>query len=69
MNEKQFYTTNELAERWNISPKTLNYWREKGTGIRYSVLGVTREGNGRRCIRYHIEDILNYEKEASVEVA
>ena len=67
--EKQYYTTKELAERWSISPKTLAYWREKGTGIRYSILGVNKRGRGRSCVRYHIEDILSFEKEASVEVA
>jgi hypothetical protein len=44
---------NQLAERWNISPRTLERWRWLGQGPVYLKLG------GR--VSYRLEDIEQYE--------
>ena len=31
---------NELAERWSLSPRTLEQWRWRGVGPRYLKLGA-----------------------------
>ena len=45
----------QLAERWNISPRTLERWRWIGEGPRYLKIG------GR--VVYRLEDIEAYEAE------
>ncbi|MEM6942127.1 MAG: helix-turn-helix domain-containing protein [Pseudomonadota bacterium] len=44
----------ELAERWRISPRTLERWRRNGTGPPFICLG------GRVVYRTH--DVLAYEQ-------
>ena len=44
----------ELAERWRISPRTLERWRWLGQGPRYLKIGG---------VVYRIEDIEAYEAE------
>lgn len=44
-----------LAQRWNLSARTLEKWRTRGTGPAYIKIG------GR--IRYLLDDILAYEDE------
>lgn len=43
----------ELAERWRLSPRTLEQWRWRGVGPRYLKLG------GR--VAYRLEDIEAFE--------
>ncbi|MGE3624226.1 MAG: helix-turn-helix domain-containing protein [Bdellovibrionales bacterium] len=47
---------NDVAERWKISPRTLERWRWEGVGPLHLKIG------GR--ILYRIEDILVYEQGA-----
>lgn len=49
----------ELADRWNMSERTLEAWRSKGTGPRYLKIG------GR--VSYRLEDIEEFERSAMVE--
>lgn len=44
---------NELAARWNLSPRTLEQWRWRGVGPQYLKLG------GR--VGYRLEDIEAFE--------
>jgi hypothetical protein len=44
---------NQLAERWNVSPRTLERWRWLGAGPVYLKLG------GR--VSYRLEDVEHYE--------
>jgi predicted site-specific integrase-resolvase len=44
---------NQLAERWNVSPRTLERWRWLGEGPVYLKLG------GR--VSYRLEDVEHYE--------
>jgi hypothetical protein len=48
-----FITTLELADRWKISGRTLEGWRDKGIGPAYVKIGSR--------VRYHIDDIARAE--------
>ncbi|MEO0464604.1 MAG: helix-turn-helix domain-containing protein [Pseudomonadota bacterium] len=56
-----FLTTAELAERWRISPRTLEGWRDKGIGPTY-----TRIGNR---VHYHIDVVERAENDWSSVVS
>ncbi|WP_238945078.1 helix-turn-helix transcriptional regulator [Vandammella animalimorsus] len=46
---------NELAQRWGVSPKTLQRWRSEGRGPRYLKLS--------KRVSYPVEAILDFERE------
>ena len=48
-------TEAELAERWRVTPRTLQMWRRAKKGPRFLPLGD-------RTIRYRLEDIEAYER-------
>lgn len=50
---KRHLNQNELAERWAMSPRTLERWRWLGQGPRYLKLG------GR--VVYRLDDVETYE--------
>lgn len=50
---------NELAERWGISPKTLQRWRSEGRGPRYLKLS--------KRVTYPMDEVLNFENRALYE--
>ena len=54
MNEKVFLTQRELSERWQVSPRTLEGWRDKGIGIAFTRIGSR--------VRYHVDDIEECER-------
>lgn len=54
MTEQIYFTQAELAQRWRLSARTLEGWRDKGIGIAY-----TRIGNR---VRYHIKDVEECER-------
>ena len=43
----------DLAERWKVSGRTLEKWRQKRRGPPYLLIGG--------AVRYRIEDVLAYE--------
>ena len=47
---------NELAQRWGVSPKTLQRWRSEGRGPRYLKLS--------KRVSYPLEAILDFEYSA-----
>jgi hypothetical protein len=49
----QFYTETQLAERWAMSVKTLQAWRERGNGLVFIKLG--------KAVRYRLTDIEDFE--------
>lgn len=53
MNPSVWLTRQQLAERWNIPPKTLAEWASKGIGPRYARFG--------RHVRYLLRDVLEWE--------
>ena len=50
---------NELAERWGISPKTLQRWRSEGRGPRYLKLS--------KRVVYPVDEVLNFENRSLYE--
>ena len=56
---KKFYTVSELAERWAMSPRTLNNWRYSGKGLPY--IKMTN-----KVILYDVADVETYEQEHRV---
>ena len=54
MVEQIFFTQDELAKRWRLSPRTLEGWRDQGISLAY-----VRIGNR---VRYHIKDIEECER-------
>lgn len=52
-----FLTTDEVAARWKISPRTLEGWRDKGIGPTYVRIGSR--------VRYHIDQIRRAEQDWS----
>jgi hypothetical protein len=39
--DEKLWRTEELAERWGLSPVTLKAWRSRGQGPRYIKIGRT----------------------------
>lgn len=48
-------TPEQLAERWELSIITLQQWRWRGVGPRFSKIG--------RKIKYSVEDVRAFEKQ------
>lgn len=53
-----FYDETALAERWNISVRTLRGWRLQKKGPEYVKFG--------RTVRYSIDTIIEYEKSNTI---
>ena len=58
MNDK-LITQEQLAERWLLSPATLERDRSLKQGVKYLKLGG--------LIRYRLQDVLDYEQQCTVE--
>ncbi len=56
---------NQLAERWQMSSKTLAQWRWKGIGPKYVKLGP----NDKCSVRYRVEDVEAFERASLSEPA
>ncbi|MBS0563301.1 MAG: DNA-binding protein [Proteobacteria bacterium] len=51
----------ELAARWRISHRTLEYWRSLGEGPRFIKIG--------RLVIYRMEDVVAFENQELSEIA
>lgn len=54
MMRKEILDEKELAARWKVSVRTLQHWRQYGTGPVWTVIG-------KNTVRYRIEDIKAHE--------
>lgn len=54
--ERRVLNENELAQRWGISPKTLQRWRSEGRGPRYLKLS--------KRVSYPVDTVIAFEREA-----
>ena len=54
--ERRVLNENELAQRWGLSPKTLQRWRNEGRGPRYLKLS--------KRVSYPVDAIVEFEHEA-----
>ena len=51
--DRRVLNENELAQRWGLSPKTLQRWRSEGRGPRYLKLS--------KRVSYPLESVLEFE--------
>lgn len=51
--DRRVLNENELAQRWGISPKTLQRWRSEGRGPRYLKLS--------KRVSYPLESVIDFE--------
>lgn len=54
--ERRVLSETELAQRWGVSPKTLQRWRTEGRGPKYLKLS--------KRVTYPLEAIMEYEHDA-----
>ena len=54
--DRRVLNENELAQRWGVSPKTLQRWRSEGRGPRYLKLS--------KRVSYPLEAIFDFEYSA-----
>ena len=54
--DRRVLNENELAQRWGVSPKTLQRWRSEGRGPRYLKLS--------KRVSYPLDAILDFEYSA-----
>ena len=52
--DRRVLNENELAQRWGVSPKTLQRWRSEGRGPRYLKLS--------KRVSYPFESIIDFER-------
>jgi len=57
--DSPWLSIDELAERYQVPAATVRYWRHLGTGPKASKIG--------RFVRYHIEDVLSWERQLKAE--
>ena len=62
-----FFTTDELAQRWSIAPKTLARWRRERVGPRFHKLGK-RVVYARLDVQQFEEDHMSGPASATVQV-
>ena len=54
--DRRVLNENELAQRWGLSPKTLQRWRSEGRGPRYLKLS--------KRVSYPLESVIEFERRA-----
>jgi len=54
--DRRVLNENELAQRWGVSPKTLQRWRSEGRGPRYLKLS--------KRVSYPLESVIEFERGA-----
>ena len=54
--DRRVLNENELAQRWGLSPKTLQRWRSEGRGPRYLKLS--------KRVSYTLESVIEFERGA-----
>lgn len=54
--DRRVLNENELAQRWGLSPKTLQRWRSEGRGPRYLKLS--------KRVSYPLESVIEFERGA-----
>ena len=54
--DRRVLNENELAQRWGLSPKTLQRWRSEGRGPRYLKMS--------KRVSYPLESVIEFERGA-----
>ena len=58
-------TTEELAQRWGLSARTLKDWRRREVGPPY--MRMPTSAGGRATIRYHLSEVAKWEAEHTIK--
>ena len=64
--EQEFLTSDQLAERYGLSPATIADWRRKNRGPEYYTLPKYAVASGSAKVRYELNKILKWEKENNI---
>ena len=64
--EQQFLTSDQLAERYGLSPATIADCRRKDRGPKYYTLPKYAVSSGSAKVRYDINEILEWEKTMNI---
>ena len=64
--EQKFLTSDQLAERYGLSPATIADWRRKNRGPDYYTLPKYAMSSGSAKVRYELSKILEWEKENNI---
>ena len=60
--EQQFLTSDQLAERYGLSPATIADWRRKNRGPEYYTVPKYAISSGSAKVRYELKEILKWEQ-------
>ena len=60
--EQQFLTSDQLAERYGLSPATIVDWRRKDRGPEYYTLPKYAISSGSAKVRYELKEVLAWEQ-------
>ncbi len=60
--DTQFLTSDQLADRYGLSPATIKDWRAKGTGPEYYTLPRYAISSGSARVRYELDKVLHWEE-------
>lgn len=60
--EQQFLTSDQLAERYGLSPATIVDWRRKDRGPEYYTLPRYAISSGSARVRYELDKVLHWEE-------
>ena len=60
--DTQFLTSDQLANRYGLSPATIKDWRAKGTGPEYYTLPRYAISSGSARDRYELDKVLHREE-------
>ena len=60
--EQQFLTSDQLAERYGLSPATIADWRRKDRGPKYYTVPHVALSMGSAKVRYELTEILEWEQ-------
>ena len=64
--EQEFLTSDQLAERYGLSPATIADWRRKNRGPEYYTLPKYAVSSGSAKVRYELIKILKWEQENNI---
>ena len=64
MSEPALITTEQLAARWQMSPGTLEIWRQQGKGPKFVKM---IKNHPQSDVRYRMKTILKYEQENEIK--
>ena len=63
---QQFFTSDQLAERYGLSPATIADWRRKNRGPKYYTVPKYAISSGSAKVRYELNEILEWEKQNNI---